>query len=220
MQGLDMVRRGQPHPEDLATALAHFNKTFRHRYRLPALTAAWLTETRAVEEAWRDLAAVRANGVRDASCAVLAKAALTRVPRYAIGRVDEDGRARVMAPTTADDEAYRGHHVLLVNPMGGDDNWSEVARWVRQVGGNVARRRWLAGLASERRPDRQAIDRMLRAAPEDSPAMILPGDEAFSQELAAEVAFIYDLEIETVRSWKRAYRRDLAGRKAGRPRNR
>jgi hypothetical protein len=213
-------RSTPPHRDDRATALRHFNAAFRHRYALPALTAAWLETVDGLTERWADIAAIRADGVRDASCALLARVALSITPRYAIGFLDGNDRAHVQAPTTGDAGAFRSHHVLLVNPLGGYDNWAEVARWVRQSGGERARRMLLAGLASEQRPDYEEIDRRLRSEPEPRPAIVLPPDEAFSAALAAEVSFIYDLPIETLRAWKQRYRAERAAKRSGRPRNR
>jgi len=108
--------------------------------------------------------------------------------------------------------------VLVVNPLGGHDNWTEVAHWVRRIGGEKARRTLLAGLASEERPDYEEIDRLLRSKPEHMPAIALPPDEAFSAAHAAEVAFIYDIPVDTLRAWKQRYRRELALGKPGAPR--
>jgi hypothetical protein len=215
-----VTRRAQPHGDDRSAALAHFNDTFRHRYSLPALTAESLSESEALDEPWADIPQIRANGVLDASCAVLARIALSVTPRYAIGFLDGADQAHVQSPMTGDDAAYRSHHVLMINPLGGVDNWKDVARWVHQIGGEKARRVELAGRASEERPDHEANARLLRSKPDEMRAIVLPPDEAFSVALAAEVSFIYDVPVDTLRAWKLRYRRELASGKPGAPRNR
>jgi hypothetical protein len=213
-------RRDLPHSDDLDESISHYNRAFRHAYRLPPLQRAWIVSQEDFEDAWDEIAVVRANDVRDAPCAVLAKLALRVAPRYAIGILDGEGHAHVQAPIDGDRQAYRGHSVLLVNPIGGYDNWKAVARWIQTTGSEKARRAELAGLASERRPDYEAIDEMLREAGSEGPARVLPPDEGFSAARAAEVSFIYDVSIASLRSWKRAHRRELAGGKPGRPPNR
>ncbi len=212
-------RRNLPHADRLDESLTHFNEAFRHVYRLPPLQLAWLETRDDFPEAWDSIGTVRADGATDAPCTVLARIALGLAPRYGVGFLDRDGRAHIQAPLDGDKEAYRGHAVLLVNPIGGYDNWSEVARWVRTHGGNKARRSLLAQLASERRPDYASIDRLLRENNTER-AQILPPDESFSAARAAEVSYIYDVPIDTLRSWKQKLRKDLAGGKPGRPQNR
>ena len=208
------------HPDTLEAALPHYNDHFRHRYRLPRVTAAWLRRDlpeidRLIEE---ELPA-RQNGVADVSCAVIARIALSIVPRYAIGFVDGKGVISVDAPGEGDPRSYWSSHALLVNPLGGRDNWESVAGWIRRISGDRARRTQLAGLASERRPDDAANWELLtRSAAEDQHAIILPPDEAFSTERAAEVSYIYGVPIETLRAWKQRNRRDLAAGKPGAPR--
>jgi hypothetical protein len=212
-----MTRRDQPHDDSRDIALQHFNSVFRHRYRLPGLTAEWVADGEGVDDLWAEIPQIREGGVRDASCAVLARIALSITPRYAIGLLDGSGVAHVLEPKVGAEDAYRSRHLLMVNPLGGIDNWEDVARWVRRFAGEQARRMDLAGLASEERPDFDAIDRMLRS--EQRPrATVLPPDEAFSAALAAEVSFIYDVPVETLRAWKQTYRRGLAARRPGRPR--
>lgn len=172
-----------------------------------------------VEDAWADVSAVRDRGIADASCAVIARTVLAIVPRYAIGFVDGHGTVTVDAPDEGDPQSYWSNRVLLVNPLGGRENWESVARWVRTVGGDRARRTELAGLASEERPDRAANLALLRqAASEHRRAIALPPDEGFSSARAAEVSFIYDEATETLRAWKWRLRKDLATTTRGAPR--
>jgi transposase-like protein len=49
-------------------------------------------------------------------------------------------------------------------------------------------------------------------------AIVLPPDEGFSVERAAEVSYIYDVPVETLRAWKRRYRSKLGSGKRGAPR--
>jgi hypothetical protein len=208
--------RTQPHDDELEVALSHFNSSFRHGYRLPPLKVAWLRGFDDFPEAWDEgLRTARANGLTDASCAMLARISLSHTPRYAIGYVDGKDKADVFLGH-GEAASYRSNHVVLVNPIGGIDNWREVGQWVRAAS-NRSRRATLAGLASERRPDYEAVDPMLRSG---TRARILPADEAFSATRAAEVSFIYDVSVETLRTWKRALRGDQAAGKPGRPRNR
>lgn len=213
------MRPISPHDDVLEIALPHYNGAFRRRYRLPALQLEWLKGVDDLATAWNDgLSEAEASGLIDASCATLSRIALRITPRFAIGFLDGDGRVHVQFPQVGDDSAYRSHNVVLVNPIGGDDNWSQVTRWVRQQS-KKQRSASLAGLASERRPDYQEIDRMLRGHG-DERAHALPPDEAFSASLAAEVQFIFEVPIETLRDWKHTLRRDRAAGKPGRPRNR
>ncbi len=199
-------------------AVAHFNAVVRRRYRLPTTTAAAIEAAIGFDEAWSNLPAIRASGVADASCAIIARTVLSIVPRYAIGFVTSRGQIDVQAPDEGDSSAYGNAHVLLVNPLGGLDNWQAVATWVRRTGGDKARRRILAGLASERRPDREATqDLLTQAAAVSRKAVPLPPDEGFSAERAAEVGYIYDIDTETLRTWKQRYRSDSAGSRPGRP---
>ena len=214
---VDRTRRA-PHADTLEAALPHFNDAFRQRYRLPTVTIESLRQVPELDDELANLATVRADGVTDASCALIARVVLSLVPRYAIGVVDGSGRIRVDAPDRGDEAAYRGHHVLLVNPIGGPDNWSSVARWVREVAGNNARRAELAGLASERRPDQPANLALLkRAAATHGRAVVLPPDEGFSAERAAEVSYIYGVPVETLRAWKQRNRAARAGKRPGAP---
>jgi hypothetical protein len=206
------------HPDDLEDALAHFNGVFRFRYRLPPTTELRIRECDGFAEAFNDLPAVRVNGVNDASCAVIARCVLSTVPRYAIGFLDGAGHVTVDSPNQGDPRSYESGHVLLVNPLGGRNTWGSVSRWVRQDAENM-RRAELAGRASERRPDIEANDALLRQAMiEHDRTTILPPDEGFSSAFAAEVSYIYDVPPETLRSWKRRYRKDIASGKAGAPR--
>ena len=66
-----MPNKRVPHPDDLATAIVHFNSTFRHRYRLPRIGLERLLQAQGLEEELENLATVRANGVADASCALI-----------------------------------------------------------------------------------------------------------------------------------------------------
>jgi len=208
-----------PHADELDIAVEHYNATVRHRYRLPATTAAQVRQAVGFDETWADIPTVRAGGVIDASCAIIAKAVLSIVPRYAIGMITADGSIYVLAPEEGDEESYRIGHVLLVNPLGGRNNWKATSRWVREHGGEKARRMLLAGLASEERPDEAANRDLLRAASAaHGRAIALPPDEAFSAERAEEVSYIYGVPVETLRAWKRRYRMDLAARKPGAPR--
>jgi hypothetical protein len=69
-----------PHADDLETAVAHFNAVFRRRYRLPTITSAALRDVPGLQAELGDLAVVRANGVPDALCALIARAVLSVVP--------------------------------------------------------------------------------------------------------------------------------------------
>jgi hypothetical protein len=207
-----------PHVDTLEAAVPHFNNSFRRRYRLPKVTIEFLRPVPGLDDELANLATVRACGVLDASCALIARVVLSVVPRYAIGFVDGSGHVTVDAPDEGDETSYRGQHVLLVNPIGGPDNWASVARWVREVAGNKGRRAELAGLASEHRPDQASNAALLRrAAAGHSRAIVLPPDEGFSGTRAAEVSFIYGVPIETLRSWKQRNRAALAGKRPGAP---
>jgi hypothetical protein len=99
---LTMTRSARaPHADSLEVAVPHFNEVFRHRYRLPPATIKWLQAVPGLDEHLADLPTVRADGVADASCALIARIALSRVPRYAIGFVDGSGRIHVDAPAGA-----------------------------------------------------------------------------------------------------------------------
>jgi hypothetical protein len=219
--GLAMNRaRRAPHADTLEAAVPHFNESFRVRYHLPSVTIQELRAVPGLDEDFADLATVRANGVRDASCALVAQVVLSIVPRYAIGYVDNSGKVTVQAPDGVNDEAYWESHVLLVNPLGGEDNWTSASRWFRTHGGKQARRSELAGLASEDRPDEAAELALVERARAVGyrGAIGLPPDEAFSAELAAEVSYIYDVPVETLRAWKQRNRAKLAARRPGAPR--
>ncbi len=208
-----------PHRDTLEAAVPHFNASFRYRYRLPSTTLEYLREVPGLKDEFDNLATIRANGVVDASCAVIARVVLSNVPRYAIGILDGSGRVAVLSPDDGNDDAYRSHHVLLVNPLGGPDNWGSIARWVRHQGGDKARRAELAGLASEQRPDQVAnLELLRRAASENRRAIAIPPDEGFSTTRAAEVSCIYQVPVETLRAWKRRYRAPLSGGQLGAPR--
>ncbi len=144
---------------------------------------------------------------------------LSFVPRYAIGFLDGNGVVTLNVPHRGDPLSYRSGHVILVNPLGGYDNWTAVSRWVRETAGTKVRRQELAGLASERRPDDEANDAMLRdAAAGHGRAIVLPPDEGFSAARAAEVNYIYGIPIATLQAWRRTHRAELSGSKPGRPR--
>ena len=207
-----------PHPDDLETAVQHFNTQFRHRYRLPAVSAdALCRDVENLDDLLLDLATERADGVADASCALVARIVLSIVPRYAIGLLTKTGDLTVLGPDEGDKNAY-GDHVLLVNPLGGLDNWVSMSRWFRRYAGSDARRKLLAGLASEERPDEGANWRLLHeAAATHGRAIVLPPDEAFSADRAAEVRYIFGVPVETLRSWKKKHRSELAARRPGAP---
>jgi hypothetical protein len=208
-----------PHPDDLETVMEHFNAHFRHRYRLPAVTAEALRrDVEDLDDLLADLATAHADGVADASCALIARIVLSIVPQYAIGLLTGGEHLTVLGPDEGDKDSY-GNHVLLVNPLGGRDNWRAMARWFRQYGGTNARRTLLAGLASEERPDEAAnLELLMSAASTHGRAIALPPDEAFSGERAAEVSYIYRVPVDTLRSWKQRYRSGLAAKKPGAPR--
>ena len=209
--------REPPHLDDLKIAVAHFNGVFRFRYRLPPTTERQIRDCVGFAEAFSDLQAVRMNGVNDASCALIAQCVLSVVPRYAIGFLDGSGHVTVASPQS-DPRSYGSSHVLLVNPLGGRNNWASVSKWVRQDAEKM-RRAELAGQASERRPDVESNDLMLRKAmSEHDRATVLPPDEGFSSANAAEVSYIYGITAETLRAWKRRYRQELASSKSGAPR--
>lgn len=213
-------RTRAPHADTLEEALPHFNESFRKRYRLPSVTIQDLRAVPGLDEDLADLATVRANGVRDASCALIARVVLSIVPRYAIGYVDDRGKVAVQAPYGVNDEAYWDSLVLLVNPLGGEDDWRSASRWFHEHGGEQARRIELAGLASEERPNEAAELALvgLAKAAGYRGAIGLPPDEAFSAERAAEVSYIYDVPVETLRVWRRRYRAELGAGKPGAPR--
>jgi hypothetical protein len=207
-----------PHPDTLELAVPHFNRVFRFRYRLPPTTEALVRDAEGFAEAFEDLLAVRATGVEDASCAMIARVVLSIVPRYAIGFLDGNGQVTVDTPHQGDPSSYRSAHVILMNPLGGVNNWESVSRWVRQDA-EKTRRAELAGRASERRPDNEANDALLRqAAADHDRAVVLPPDEAYSATRAAEVSYIYGVSPETLRSWKQRYRHEVASGKPGAPR--
>jgi len=214
-----MGRAKAPHADDLETTLVHFNAQFRRRYRLPAVTAARLRQdVPDLDALLTDLGTVRADGVVDASCAVVAQLALSITPMYAIGMLTASEHLTVFTPDEGDPESYVGGHVLLVNPLGGRNNWASISAWFRTYGAINARRTQLAGLASEKRRDEAANLKLLQdAAATHRRAIALPPDEAFSAERAAEVSYIYQVPVETLRSWKQRNRRDLAAKKPGRP---
>ena len=207
------------HSDHLDEALRHFNAQFRHRYRLPAVTAdALRRDVQNVDDLLADLVTARADGVVDASCALIARIVLSIVPRYAIGLLTGADHLTVLAPDEGDEGSYLGGYVLLVNPLGGRDNWKWMARWFRQRGGTNARRMLLAGLASEDRPDEAANLELFRSpASSHGRSITLPRDEAFSTERAAEVSYIYGVPAETLRAWKQRQRSELAGRRPGAP---
>ena len=80
-----------PHFDELGDAIRHFNASFRHRYRLPEAIADEIRAAHGFAEAWADIPTVRAGGVADASCAVVARGVLSIMPRYAIGLIAADG---------------------------------------------------------------------------------------------------------------------------------
>ncbi len=209
-----------PHADTLQEALPHFNESFRKHYRLPSVTIQELRAVPGLDEDLTDLATVRASGVMDASCALIARVVLSAVPRYAVGYVDDRGKVTVEAPYGVNDDAYWDSHVQLFNPLGGEDTWRSASRWFHRRGGEQVRRSELAGLASEERPEdaaELALVGLARAAGHRG-AIGLPPDEAFSVERAAEVSYIYDVPVETLRAWKQRYREGLAARKPGAPR--
>ncbi len=215
---VDRTRRA-PHADTLEAAVPHFNESFRRRYRLANVRIEFLRGVPGLKDELADLATARQNGVDDASCALIARVVLSNTPRYAIGFVDGHGKVDVMCPDEGDERSYRNHHVLLVNPLGGEDNWAPVARFVRRIGGDKARRTELAGLASMKRPDEAANDDVLRsAASAHRRAIVLPPDEGFSTERAAEVSFIYGVPVETLRAWKIRHRSALGAKRPGAPR--
>jgi hypothetical protein len=214
-----MVRRpSPPHDDTVDAALPHFNGSFRRRYGLPPLTEAFVRKVGGDAELFRDVDAVRTGGVRDASCAILARIALGLVPRYAVGLIHGDRQVTVVDPGIREKAPFLAGQVLLVNPLGGLDNWPLLAKWFRSTIGERGRRTALAGLASETRRDNKSIDTMLRAGGPDGPAMVIPPSEGFSTSRASEVAFIYDVSIETLRLWRRKYRADRSSGRAGAPR--
>lgn len=205
------------HEDTLVVALRHYNNVFRHRYQLPRLTGSYVDRT-AGDALFADVKAVRAGGLPDASCAILARLALAETPRYAVGLITAEGRVAVVDASVRERRAFLGGQVLLTNPLGGYDNWKIVAAWFHRTVGDDGRRAALSGLASESRPDYEAIDDDLRARGNDGRATILPPSEAFSAERAAEVSYIWGVSPETLRKWKTRFRAERAARKAGAPR--
>ena len=59
-------------------AIEHFNAAFRHRYRLPRVGIRHLQDANWLEDAWSDIPAMRAQGMEDPSCALIARAVKTR----------------------------------------------------------------------------------------------------------------------------------------------
>lgn len=209
------------HDDTLEASVTHYNSTFRHRYRLPEVTLGMLDDLPELAEAFDNLAVVRANGITDPGCAVIAQAVVPMVPRYVIGHLDEMGEVGLFPPTLAEVTAYLGRHVLLANPLGGLDNWESVSRWFKEVASDDARRAELASLASEERPDQAAIERdRFDANARGEHAISLLPDEGFSYKRALEVHFIYGVgaEIETLRTWKKKFRAELGSTKRGAPR--
>jgi hypothetical protein len=74
-----------PHSDELRVAVEHFNAEFRHRYRLPSTSLANIQQAIGFEEVWAGIQAIRAEGVADASCAVIAKGVLSIVPSMRLG---------------------------------------------------------------------------------------------------------------------------------------
>lgn len=212
--GADGGAAAPTHSHTLAEALPHYNGEYRHRFWLPALAAPFITAAIPEFELFVDLESVRANGVDDASCAILARLAARLPVRYASGVVARDG-VHLVGPDVADGEPYLREMVLLANPVGSRDNWRAMSRWFRKHVED-RRRSILAGFASEVRRDYSVIDPLLRAS--HGRAVVIPPSEAFSVKRAAEVAFIFDVEVETLRRWKRHYRPERAAGKPGAPR--
>jgi hypothetical protein len=214
-----MARQGgAPHGDTLDEALPHFNEEFRHRFWLPPLTLAYVNAVSGSDPLFEHVQEVRAERVADASCAILARIALATVPRYAIGLVTADGRAHFVGPAVPEEEPFLRGQVLLVNPLGGYDNWADMSRFFHETVGEADRRRTLAGLASELRRDYKLIDPLLRAGGPHGAAVAMPPSEGFSASRAAEVAFIYEVSIETLRLWRRKYRAERSSGKPGAPR--
>ena len=207
-----------PHADTLDAALTHYNDSFRRRYRLPDITEEALQTLYGRPDWAGRIERARANGVVDAICALIAQTVLQGVTRYTIGSVDALGNVTNLAFGRVDDSSYRGH-VLLVNPLGGIDNWADASDSFRYHGSENARRVELAGLASEERPDTMANRELLASAvSEDRRAIVLPPDEGFSARRAAEVGFIFGVSAETLRSWNRTHRSEVSGHKPGAPR--
>jgi hypothetical protein len=203
-----------PHAETLEAALRHYNDEYRHRFSLPRLTLPFVEAAFPDAALFDDVDAVRAGGIDDASCAILARIAAKLPLRYAGGVITRNG-VSVVGPHVDDDEPYLRDMVLLANPLASADNWKGMSRWFRKHV-EARRRSLLAGLSSELRRDYAVIDPLLRASPER--AVIIPPSEAFSLKRAAEVAFIFEVEVETLRKWKRVFRPEQAARKPGAPR--
>jgi hypothetical protein len=202
------------HADTLAEALPHYNAEYRHRFWLPKLTRPLVNTAIPEAELFADVETVRADGIEDASCAILARLAAPIPVRYASGVIARAG-VSVVGPDVAEDEPYLREMVLLANPVGSRDNWLDMSRWFHKRVEDQ-RRSILAGFASEVRRDYSVIDPMLRATP--GRAVIIPPSEAFSVKRATEVGFIFDVEVETLRKWKRRYRPERAAGKPGAPR--
>jgi hypothetical protein len=181
------------------------------------MTGPYLTSLAGSADLFADVKAVRAGGIADASCAVIARLAAAEVPRYAIGLVNAEGRVSVVDMGVKDEASFLAGQVLLTNPLGVRDNWSEASRWFRRHIGKNGHRAALAALSSEQRRDYVEIDAALREHGPNAPAMVIPSSEVFSKERAAEVSYIFDVPSETLRAWKKRYRSERAGRKPGAP---
>ena len=178
------------HSDNLDSAVEHFNASFRLRYRLEPVTVALISAIADLDWEAFDFDLVRADGVDDASCALIAKIAIAHTPRYGIGLLTASGDVTVLLPHSDDTTAYAGHVLLVI--LGGVNNWAAASRWMREVSSAKARRTELGGLASEHRPDEEANWALLRAAAAAGrPAIALPPDEGFSARRAAEVSFIF-----------------------------
>jgi hypothetical protein len=202
------------HADTLAEALPHYNGEYRHRFWLPSLTLPFIAAAVPEAELFADLDAVKAGGIDDASCAIIARRAARLPARYASGVIARDG-VSVVGPHIGEDEPYLRGMVLLANPVGSRDNWLDMSRWFHKRVEDE-RRSILAGMSSEVRRDYSVIDPLLRASP--NRAVIIPPSEAFSVKRATEVSFIFDVEVETLRKWKRTYRPERAAGKPGAPR--
>lgn len=205
-----------PHDDTVDAALPDFNGRFRHRYGLPQLTAPFLRTRGDDAELFRDVDVVRSGGVLDASCAIIARIALQLVPRYTAALVHGERQVAIVDPGVREGAPFLSGPALLINPLGGFDNWRSLAKWFRSAE-ETRRREALAGLASEIRRDYAVIDPLLRNS-QDGRAVVIPPSEAFSASRAAEVSFIYDIPVETLRAWKRRYRPERAAGKPGAPR--
>ena len=177
------------HGLDRTEALAHYNNGYRHRFHLRALRDDELPTLPPLDDTL---------GLPDRACAAIARAVVDATPRYVVGTI-VNGTVYMADQDAVPPEELEGCNVIVENPRGGIDNWSDVSRLVRDLSlDHHEEAIALLAIREEDEPGAWALGFHLIATSE-----YLPHDDR------AEAAYIYRVSEDTIGAYQTRHRPDL-----------